>query len=191
MIHSKYGIDVKNDGTIIGRSGNAILGEIDKDGYRRISVSYNQDGIIIRKHKFVHRLVAEMFLENFSEDLVVNHKDCDKLNNNLYNLEMVTIKENTRHAIENGLCPHMVGGESCKFTVHSDKLVSQIYEELKYVKRYSNGNIKAGELQKIADKLGTTRFVVKNYSRSRKTRTYLSSATTIPEVGVDPSGSKC
>ena len=190
MIHNKYGIDILNDGTIIGRSGKVIFGEIDKDGYRRIGVSYYQDGIRVRKHKFVHRLVAEMFLDNFSEDLVVNHKDCDKLNNNIHNLEMVTIKFNTHHAINNGLCPHMISGESNAFTVHSDELVTKIYEELIHVERYANGNIKAGELQLIADKLGTTRFVVKNYSRSRKTRTYLSSATTIPEGGVDSSESK-
>jgi hypothetical protein len=46
-----------------------------------------------RRHRTRHRLVAELFLPDYSEDLVVNHKDCNKLNNNVDNLEMVTIKE--------------------------------------------------------------------------------------------------
>jgi hypothetical protein len=45
----------------------------------------------------VHRLVAECFLENWNEKLQVNHKDLDKKNNNVDNLEMVTNKENQHH----------------------------------------------------------------------------------------------
>lgn len=51
----------------------------------------------------VHRLVAEAFLKDFSDDKQVNHIDCDKTNNHLTNLEMCTAKENMDHAVRNGL----------------------------------------------------------------------------------------
>lgn len=48
-----------------------------------------------RKHKKIHRLVLEAFLPNENSDnLTVNHKDEDKTNNSLENLEWMTAKEN-------------------------------------------------------------------------------------------------
>ena len=49
-------------------------------------------------NKLVHRLVAEAFLENYDEKLEVNHKDGNKANNNINNLEMMTRSENKLHA---------------------------------------------------------------------------------------------
>jgi hypothetical protein len=55
------------------------------------------------KKKFlVHRLVAETYLENLDNLQIVNHKDCNKSNNCVENLEWVTRSENGIHAWKNG-----------------------------------------------------------------------------------------
>ena len=52
----------------------------------------------------VHRLVAECFVPKPpGENLEVNHKDGDKLNNRASNLEWTTHLENVRHAYRTGL----------------------------------------------------------------------------------------
>jgi DNA-binding NarL/FixJ family response regulator len=51
---------------------------------------------------FVHRVVAQSFL-GVHKGMIVNHKDGNKLNNKLENLEWVTYRENTLHAKMTGL----------------------------------------------------------------------------------------
>ena len=50
-----------------------------------------------RVNEFVHRLVAEVFKKDFSKLLQVNHLDKNIKNNQLDNLEVVTMLENIEH----------------------------------------------------------------------------------------------
>jgi hypothetical protein len=52
--------------------------------------------------KLVHRIVAQLFISNINNYPYVNHKDLDKTNNNVTNLEWVTSSMNSKHAKENG-----------------------------------------------------------------------------------------
>ena len=58
----------------------------------------------VRKNQSIHRLLAQNFIPNPLNKPQVNHIDCNKQNNALSNLEWVTAKENSRHAVDNGLC---------------------------------------------------------------------------------------
>lgn len=65
-------------------------------GYYRTCLSQND----IKKYISVHRLVAEMFVLDPLSKPHVNHKDGNKLNNNVDNLEWVTCSENHKHAFK-------------------------------------------------------------------------------------------
>lgn len=75
--------------------------QFDKDGY----IIYTVSNSITRKHKKFkcHRLIAMAFIENPMNLDIVNHKDGDKTNNSIGNLEWCTNSENIKHAFDNEL----------------------------------------------------------------------------------------
>ena len=70
-----------------------ILKQKIKDGYYYVGLSKNG----IAKNYFVHRLVAQAFLPNPNNLPCVNHKDEDKLNNNVDNLEYCSYSYNNTY----------------------------------------------------------------------------------------------
>ena len=89
---------VNDNGGIRITGGTMLKGEIVK-GYRRVSLCRKS-----KKYRTtVHRLVAMHFLENKLNKVAVNHKDGNKLNNCVDNLEWCTNSENIRHAFKLGL----------------------------------------------------------------------------------------
>lgn len=71
----------------------------DKDGYLRINLSKCGK----KKKFYVHVIVAQTFISNPHNLTQINHKDCNKKNNNKDNLEWTTCQDNHNHATINGL----------------------------------------------------------------------------------------
>jgi hypothetical protein len=51
----------------------------------------------VRLWRRVHRVVAEAFIGKIPKKMVINHKDFDKHNNSIENLEIVTSSQNSIH----------------------------------------------------------------------------------------------
>jgi hypothetical protein len=89
------GYFVSPSGNIYNRHGDVMKGAVDKNGYLHT--------ILNRKNRDFHRIVAETFIPNPNNLKCVNHKDGDKQNNSVENLEWCTHSENTLHSFQNGL----------------------------------------------------------------------------------------
>lgn len=95
-----------------------------QNGYRAVMITY-KDGS--RKRWYVHRIVAEIYLENKDRKPFVNHIDGDKANNSVSNLEWVTCKENARHASDTGL---IKSGEDSRTAIYSNKQIHDVCKML-------------------------------------------------------------
>lgn len=106
---------ISNLGNVFSKRTNKLLKTCTSPtGYEQIATKIG--GRFGKSYTFkIHRLVAEAFLPPPREDLEreaeesfygvvpVNHKDGDKSNNELTNLEWISYSGNTRHAYDNGL----------------------------------------------------------------------------------------
>lgn len=78
---------IYSDGRVWSRwTKKIIIPSIGKNGYYMTS-----------KSKYIHRLVAEAFIPNPNNLRCVNHKDHNKLNNDVDNLEWCTYRHNNIH----------------------------------------------------------------------------------------------
>lgn len=71
----------------------------DKDGYYDVPLIYNDNGD--RQPFRVHRLVALKYIPEIEGCNIVNHKDLNKKNNCVSNLEWCTVQTNTQHGYDN------------------------------------------------------------------------------------------
>ena len=95
----------------------------DSRGYSVVSLFKNKT----RKMHKMHRLIAIAFIPNPANKPQINHKDGNKLNNNLDNLEWNTALENVRHSFETGLNNHYhCQGEKCVTSKLKEHQVMQI-----------------------------------------------------------------
>jgi hypothetical protein len=91
------------------KQGRVLSGSVDrKTGYVRLTLP-GDDGLAHREQG--HRLVARTFLGEHRAVAHINHKDGNKTNNCVDNLEWCTQQENVRHAWRIGLCSPQVGSD--------------------------------------------------------------------------------
>ena len=97
-------------------SSKRLTHVIDTNGYPRVMLSKNNK----KKKFYIHRLLADLFIDNPLNKPCVNHKNGIKTDFSLENLEWCTYQENNIHAFETGLQKkgkkhHLFGktGEQC------------------------------------------------------------------------------
>lgn len=92
-------VKTRKGGTTYQTYRGQILRQIENDSYLYVGLSKQR-----KLHQLaVHRLVAAAFIPNPENKAEVNHKDLNKQNNNVENLEWVTKSENMQHAASMGL----------------------------------------------------------------------------------------
>jgi len=77
-------------------TGKILRPKIDKDGYHEYALTIN--GVVTYKRG--HRIIAETFLPNPQNKPTINHKDGNKANNCIDNLEWATYGENNLHRFQ-------------------------------------------------------------------------------------------
>jgi predicted XRE-type DNA-binding protein len=119
------------------KTGRVLKPSTNKSGYYVFVVRLYQKGKM--QGIVAHKAVANAFLDNphcFSQ---INHKDGNKKNNSVENLEWCTPKQNNKHAIENRLHTfEYCEGELCNLSKLKEKDVLEIrglYETKKYSQR--------------------------------------------------------
>ena len=83
---------ISSDGKVFNKLGKELKQELNPDGSLNICITKNIDGARIQTHLSVARLVALAFLPTDEEYRFVRHKDGNKKNNNVNNIEWVTDK---------------------------------------------------------------------------------------------------
>lgn len=121
-IRDHPGFKATRDGQIIGKRGKPLIGCVGRCGYKEVLLSENGK----TKRYLVHRLILSTFepIEN-EKNFDVNHKDGNKLNNNISNLEWCTRSENIKHSYRNGLQKN-VSNQYGSFRVLSERDLSII-----------------------------------------------------------------
>lgn len=114
---------ISNYGRIYSRYKSRLLTPFkDSSGYYRIGVVINTEGKTV--FTGVHKLELMSFYP--IEDpyrFIPNHKDGNKSNNFIGNLEWVTVSGNTRHALDNGLCDY-IGTNNSRSYLTDDQVES-------------------------------------------------------------------
>jgi len=100
------------------------------------------------KNHLVHRMVAHLFIESVEGKKQINHKDGDKGNNNIENLEWATGSENIKHGYKMGLIRsrklNMELAKQIRESLLKTKTLSLIYK----VSRNTILNIKKNKIWK-------------------------------------------
>lgn len=116
-----------------------------KNGYYQVSFSVK--GLV--KKFYLHRIIADTFIEKVIRKPFINHKNGNKLDNSIENLEWCTQSENVIHALKIGLSNnHGEGNHFSKLTLSMVKDIRdlckiKIQKDVAKLFKVSNGTISA------------------------------------------------
>lgn len=128
-VKDRYYINSK--GELFTDNGAKKMKDALKNGYVKNQLCH-KDGT--QKSYFRHRLVMMCFnpVEN-QDNLQVNHKDGNKLNNSLENLEWCTNQENRIHAVKMGLAASLKGVTNPASKLLQEQVIDIIHDLLNHV----------------------------------------------------------
>lgn len=131
--------EISNFGNVKSLRNNKILKTIGSE-YKQVRIYKNK----IPKTIAIHRLVADAFIKNPNNYLCVNHKDENKMNNSVDNLEWCTKKYNCNYGKRN---EKMSKSKSIYKIVQKDKSgnIIKIWRniwELEHNTKYKKQNIR-------------------------------------------------
>jgi hypothetical protein len=84
----------------------------------------------LRNPQNINVLVAKVFLKDYKESLLVNHKDKNKLNNYYKNLEMVSSRENVTFSVNKNTTSSNYVGAYVSYKTVNGKSYKQIHSEI-------------------------------------------------------------
>jgi hypothetical protein len=126
------GYAISSYGNVTGKRKNRLKPMINIHGYARVCLRDRE----YKKYKTIHSLVAEAFIGPRSTGVTINHKDGNKLNNHVDNLEYISRLENLKHAWANG--------RKCRGDSHGRrKLTSVEVDEIRQLYKRGNRSILA------------------------------------------------
>lgn len=129
---------IYNDGRVYSKNVNRFMKPIMSNGYLALTLVHqfveNNKNVKKKRLKRIHRIVANHFVHNNDpvKNNIVDHIDCNKLNNHHTNLRWVTSKENTIHALNNGV----KSGNIRKVTIYDkNRNIIGVYENVSEAER--------------------------------------------------------
>ncbi len=87
------------DGKVKRIGGGILSDNSSTNKYKKVNLWKDNK----RKSIYIHRVLAELFLTKKEGQTEVNHKDGNKMNNSIENLEWCTQSENSKHSYKNNL----------------------------------------------------------------------------------------
>lgn len=145
LLNGKYFIS--NFGRVYSSYSKGIMKPFEtKKGYLQVCLFDKGK----KKGWLVHRLVAMEFIPNESGCEQINHKDCNKQNNRVENLEWCSALENVRHAVKNG---RIVFSEERRKVVSERQKKRDLSENVRLMRLANLGKPKSKETRtKIGEK---------------------------------------
>lgn len=155
---------IHEDGKIWSNKSNKFLKPLLNNGTGYMHVALRIDGKTINFQ--IHRLVAQKFHPNPENKREVNHKDGDKTNNHVDNLEWNTSSENQKHGLEMGLCKPPPRNWDGKFGYNHNRSIEvhQFDGAWNYVRSYGSQSEAARE---NGCSVSTINMAIKNKTKSR------------------------